>query len=151
MNTSWIVGCVIYAGLDTKMIQNQSTLRYKQSNIEQENNRSVFRLLVLHTLISLVIAFLSTTWNSVNLDQNYYLHSNGEGSNTGVILYLQVFVLTICLNSTFIPVSIIVAIEVIKLWQTWFIGEDGEMASITQNGEMQKCKVNTSALNEELG
>ena len=151
MNTDWIVGCVVYAGLDTKVIQNQSTLRYKQSNIEKENNRSVFRLLVMHFVISFFIALLSVRWNSKYLSSNYYLNQSQETTTNPFLLYFQVFLLTVCLNSTFIPVSIIVAIEVIKLWQAWFMAEDSEMASISPTGKFQKCKLNTSALNEELG
>jgi phospholipid-transporting ATPase len=29
MNTEWIIGCVVYSGLDTKLMQNQNTGRFK--------------------------------------------------------------------------------------------------------------------------
>ena len=52
------------------------------------------------------------------------------------------------LSSTFIPISMYVTIEVVKLWQAYFITVDVEMYSSLRD---QFCKVNTSSLNEELG
>ena len=52
------------------------------------------------------------------------------------------------LSSTFIPISMYVTVEVVKLWQSYFISIDAEMYSEARD---QFCKVNTSSLNEELG
>jgi magnesium-transporting ATPase (P-type) len=52
------------------------------------------------------------------------------------------------LSSTFIPISLYVTIELVKLWQAYFISEDVEMFSEVRD---QFCRVNTSSLNEELG
>ena len=52
------------------------------------------------------------------------------------------------LSSTFIPISLYVTIEVVKLWQAYFISVDVEIYSELRD---QPCKVNTSSLNEELG
>ena len=52
------------------------------------------------------------------------------------------------LNSSFIPVSLIVTIEIVKVIQSYFIANDAEMHCEMRD---QPCKVNTASLNEELG
>lgn len=58
---------------------------------------------------------------------------------------------TICLNATFIPISLLVSIELVKIVQAYFLSVDAEMCSIQEDGTLQNCQVNTAALNEELG
>ena len=52
------------------------------------------------------------------------------------------------LNSTFIPVSLMVTIEIVKAVQGMFIRCDAEMYSGTKD---RGCTLNTVSLNEELG
>ena len=61
---------------------------------------------------------------------------------------IQSFFTYYMLSSTFIPISMYVTIELVRLWQAYFISMDAEMFSEIRD---QFCRVNTSSLNEELG
>jgi magnesium-transporting ATPase (P-type) len=38
-NTDWVIGCVVYAGHDTKIIMNSNNSKYKLSSIEKKTNK----------------------------------------------------------------------------------------------------------------
>jgi phospholipid-transporting ATPase len=64
------------------------------------------------------------------------------------MIFIRTFFSVILLNSTFIPISLQVAIEIAKGFQALFMSLDAEMTS-PETG--QACKVNCQNLNEELG
>ena len=134
MNTSQgITGVVIYSGQDTKLLQNQNRSRYKQSKVELETNRIVIGLLLYTIIASLVLAWLSYRQNLNYGDTAYYLYNiatEGYPSKNGLSLFIVNFLSNICLNCTFIPISLIVAIECTKIVQAYFMISDVELISI---------------------
>lgn len=56
-----------------------------------------------------------------------------------------------CLNSTFVPIALIVSLEFVKVIQAMFISVDVELMGVCDDGSLQPCQVNTVSLNEELG
>jgi len=110
-------------------------------------------MLVFHVLMSFLLAILAMFWTDFNQEGAYYLRSTSQdyvAEDVGMSVLISTFLTTFCLNSTFIPVSLLVAIDIIKMCQTWFITRDVEMITETPDG-YQPCQVNTSSLNEELG
>ena len=77
-------------------------------------------MLFFTILVSLTIAIAGSQWTT-----QIYLPENG-GIFTRVF---QTFITGICLYSTFIPVSLFVGIEVVKLMQALMLGWDAEMMS----------------------
>jgi|APSaa5957512535_1039671.scaffolds.fasta_scaffold278354_1 magnesium-transporting ATPase (P-type) len=63
MNTDWVIGCVVYTGLDTKLMQNQNIGRQKQSNVEKESNKTVVKMLCFHVIGSVILAIIALQWN----------------------------------------------------------------------------------------
>ena len=114
MNTDWIVGCVVYTGLDTKLMQNQNIGRFKQSNVEKESNKTVVRMLCFHVLASILLAGIATDWNSKQKERANYLFTNYQVVNS-LTYFILAFFGILCLNSTFIPISLLVAIELVKV------------------------------------
>jgi len=91
-------------------------------------------------------------------DYHFYLSSKPDNymSKRGIIIVFETFFSVILLNSTVIPISLSIALEVAKIFQAWHVSLDAEMISPIKDddGEIvgyQPCKVNCSALNEELG
>jgi len=62
-NTKWIVGFVVYTGNDTKLMQNQQKVRFKQSKLEGQMNKTVSRMFVFHMLVCVVLASAAFMWN----------------------------------------------------------------------------------------
>ena len=150
MNTEWIIGCVVYSGLDTKLMQNQNSGRFKQSNVEKESNKTVVKMLCFHVLVSTIQAIVATNWNAEYKERALYLFTDWQ-EESNFTSFVLAFFGSICLNSTFIPISLLVAIELVKVTQAWFLTVDVEMCSAQGDGKLQPCQVNTAALNEELG
>jgi magnesium-transporting ATPase (P-type) len=50
--------------------------------------------------------------------------------------FILAFFGSICLNSTFIPISLLVAIELVKVTQAWFLTVDVEMCSAQEDGKL---------------
>ena len=46
-NTDWIIGLVVYAGKDTKLMKNMGKNKYKQSHIERSLNIVVITLVAI--------------------------------------------------------------------------------------------------------
>ena len=156
-NTDWVIGMVIYAGHDTKIIKNMGKRKYKQTHIEKTLNIIWIILVAFQILLCLVVAILSANYtknNSLSLNSNgtyqgatYLFKSPGDSSD----YYLQGiygFITFFLLLSTIIPISLLVSLEIIKVIQGLFIIADVQMYSIQND---QKWKVMTFSLNEELG
>lgn len=127
MNTDWIVGTVVYSGLDTKLMQNQNEGRYKQSNLEKETNMTVVKMLLFHCSMAGIIAWQTVNWIDDNINKHVYLDiPKSSNARNGVISFFS----SISLNSTFIPIALLVAVELVKLTQAWFIEIDTEIMSI---------------------
>lgn len=63
-NTDWVVGIVVYTGTETKLMQNQTTQRFKQSKLENENNFQVILMLLFLLISSFVLAACAMVWRS---------------------------------------------------------------------------------------
>lgn len=157
-NTDWIIGMVVYAGHDTKLLRNMGKPKYKQTHIEKTLNRVVIFLIIFQTVMCIVVAILAANYNNENevkiTDDNkvegaVYLFKDPKKSDSsfyldGIFGFLKFFLLL----SSILPISLLVSLEIIKVIQSLFIIADSNMYSVDVD---QKCKVMSISLNEELG
>lgn len=50
-NTDWIIGVVVYAGHDSKILKNMGKSKYKQSHIEKILNKIVLFLILFQVIL----------------------------------------------------------------------------------------------------
>ena len=157
-NTDWIIGMVVSAGHDSKLLRNMGKVKYKQTHIEKRLNKVVIFLILFQTLLCLIAAILAADYNNKNdvkVDDNnkisgwVYLSkdpNNAESSKIAddLVGFLKFFLLL----SSILPISLLVSLEIIKVIQSIFIINDAKMYSVEND---QKCKVMSVSLNEELG
>eukprot|EP00742_Colponemidia_sp_Colp-10_P004432 GILJ01004732.1.p1 GENE.GILJ01004732.1~~GILJ01004732.1.p1 ORF type:complete len:1202 (-),score=174.20 GILJ01004732.1:68-3673(-) len=145
-NTKWIVGIAVFTGHDTKLMQNGNAVRHKQSSVESMVNRLVVVIIVFELALCLLLGILSGIWSSENrASASDYLGATSDtAAYTGFIAFWSYFLLV----NTMIPISLIVAIEVVKLIQAYFINHDLKMYYAERD---IPCRAVTSTLNEELG
>jgi magnesium-transporting ATPase (P-type) len=125
-NTEWVWGLVIYTGVNTKIMLNSQTYSSKISTVEIKLNYFLIILMLVEIAISLILAGLSV--NSYN--HMHSLHSYINWQHHSRFRYFIISFFNYIINfSGFIPVSLIVSIDLIKIAQSYFIDFDQLMFS----------------------
>ena len=144
-NTEYAYGVAIYCGHESKIMMNTAHSRFKVTKMENNMGRLILMLLLVQfTLIACSIVGY-TTWNKLYHDyfEVFWVYEFGDVVET-ILMIFSYFLI----YNTLLPISLMVTIDIAKLCQTYFIGEDVYMF----NAEKGKgCKVMTRSINEELG
>ncbi len=158
-NTHWVIGLVVYTGVDTKIAQNARDVPYKQSNMEKMTNRImlvIFASLAIITAISVVGYTYSTKRNEETLWSvcSYVEHSPIEllkencNDLRPVIGGIGLFFTFLILFNNFVPISLYVTLEFVTAVLSWYIEKDVEMYDAV-NGVAAASRV--SALCGDIG
>ncbi|CAD8112753.1 unnamed protein product [Paramecium primaurelia] len=144
-NTDWIIGLVVYTGQDTKIMRNADASRVKSSEIERIMNILILGILVVQIILSIITAAFSSAWLHNYGSDSWYLEYTDFQPN---LLSFYAFFSYILLYNTMIPISLIVSLEFVKVFQAYFIEQDEEMFVAQRK---KYAKVQTTTINEELG
>uniref|UniRef100_A0A673SX93 Phospholipid-transporting ATPase n=1 Tax=Suricata suricatta TaxID=37032 RepID=A0A673SX93_SURSU len=142
-NTQWVLGIVIYTGSETKLLQNSIKSPLKRSTVEKVTNGQVLRLFLLLLAMSLVSYVGAILWKEGHGGNIWYMGMKGNSHGLG--FDILVFII---LYHNFIPISLLVTLEIVKYVQALFINWDEEMH---YEGNDVYAMARTSNLNEELG
>ncbi|TVU18459.1 hypothetical protein EJB05_34561, partial [Eragrostis curvula] len=132
-NTEFVYGAVIFTGHDTKVMQNAMKVPSKRSNIEKKMDKIIY----------LLLSSLIKRWYLRPDDTTIYFDPNK--SAVSAILH---FLTAMMLYGNFIPISLYISIEIVKLLQALFINQDIHMYHEETD---TPAHARTSNLNEELG
>ena len=148
-NTEWALGIVVYTGEDTKVMRNAEISQTKQSHIEKLVNTGIIVLLLVMLLFCLLCATGNYIWNVIHLDSSSVHHVAylSKKYSIGVEALINFFSYFLLLN-TMIPISLIVTLEFVKLFQSFFINKDVDMYN-EENGRY--ARVSATTIIEELG
>nr|CAB3224702.1 phospholipid-transporting ATPase ID [Phallusia mammillata] len=147
-NTQWCYGLVIFAGADTKLMQNTGKTMLKRTSIERLMNRLVWFIFMFLLLMATVAAIGNSvweTWTGVNFQ--LFMPWESYSPNPQMSGFLMFWSYIIILN-TVVPISLYVSIEFIRLGQSFFINWDRLMFYDKKN---LPAVARTTTLNEELG
>ena len=148
--TDYIIGAAIYVGPHTKSMINSPDLKSKHSSVEMKMNKQIIIIFCIQLVIAFICAVIYCIFSSKNffgLKEFFFLQENPyKGGYFEILLKMSGTWVIICTN--FVPISLLVTMESIKLFQGMFIEWDIDMYDKeTSTG----CKVQCSTLNEELG
>ena len=121
-NTDYAFCQCIYQGHDTKIMRNSAAAKYKFSNVDIITNRLIGLVLLTQIVLSSIAAVLGVSWNLGNgLDATYLTQKNSESAQTGEqdgfgILFVQQTGTWILIFTNFVPISLMVTLELIKFW-----------------------------------
>ncbi|KAH7298344.1 hypothetical protein KP509_25G038300 [Ceratopteris richardii] len=148
-NTQWVIGAVVFTGADTKYMMNMVVAPRKVSHLERKMNILVAGVFIMQLLLCIGLAIGHFMWTYSN-SNHYYLANDKAWPEPGLDLTgLVVQVLRfIILLSPLIPISLYVSLEIVKVFQCWFIQWDSHLVYKPAGGHAQ---TRTSNLNEELG
>ncbi|KAJ0962834.1 hypothetical protein J5N97_027956 [Dioscorea zingiberensis] len=155
-NTDYVYGVVIFTGHDTKVMQNATNPPSKRSKVEKKMDKIIGFLLFAMTLISVIgsVFFGIATDDDIENGRmkRWYLRPDDttvfyKPSGAALAAFFH-FLTAMMLYGYFIPISLYVSLEIVKVLQTIFINQDTEM----YHEESDKpAHARTSNLNEELG
>ena len=143
-NTKWVIGAVVYTGMDTKVMRNSEISKQKASELEKKTNKFIIFLLIFQIVCSTICALMNLAFNITQLPKIPYINIEYSPVLEGFINFWSY----ILLFNTMLPISLIVSLEFVKIFQAYFIIND-EYMYVKEN--QRYCKVVTASLNEELG
>ncbi|CAH2274037.1 probable phospholipid-transporting ATPase IM isoform X1 [Pelobates cultripes] len=147
-NTEWCFGMVIFAGPDTKLMQNSGKTKFKRTSIDRLMNTLVLWIFGFLTCMGIILAIGNSIWeHQVGSRFRVYLYWD-EVINSSVFSGFLTFWSYIIILNTVVPISLYVSVEVIRLGHSYFINWDRKMY-YAKKGTPAEAK--TTTLNEELG
>ncbi|KAF7827882.1 putative phospholipid-transporting ATPase 9 [Senna tora] len=155
-NTDYIFGAVIFTGHDTKVIQNSTDPPSKRSKVEKKMDRIIYFLFCILFLLASVGSIFFGISTKDDLEngkmKRWYLRPDDstiffdpKRAPAAAIFHCLT---ALMLYNYFIPISLYVSIEIVKVLQSIFINQDIYMYYEEAD---KPARARTSNLNEELG
>jgi phospholipid-transporting ATPase len=143
-NTKHIFGFVLFTGRETKIMMNSRAAPSKRSNVEKEVDSVLLIVLGLDVTLCAICTILMATFVPANRGAWYIPYVQTQTSLDTVLGFVTFFIL----YNNFVPISLYVTVELVKLAQAIFINNDLEMYHLETD---TPALARTSNLNEELG
>lgn len=152
-NTSWCYGVVVFAGRDSKLMQNSGKTKFKRTSIDRLLNYIILGIVFFLALMCLFCTIASGIWETATgqyfrmfLPWDSLVPNDATGGAT--VIALLVFLSYAIVLNTVVPISLYVSVEVIRLVQSYLINWDVHMYHVESD---TPAKARTTTLNEELG
>eukprot|EP00808_Paulinella_micropora_P008457 g73078.t1 len=149
-STRWIIGFVVMTGADTKLVLNSSPPKFKRSTVDQIVDRALYVIFGLQFSLCTLGAVMNYVWLNGHASDHWYLPYTYEGATSAdfrVEAGFSWFTYLILLD-IFVPISLYVSMEMVKIVQAYYINVDLEMYYAPTD---TPAVARTSNLNEELG
>lgn len=140
---SFVIGLVIFTGSETKLLQNSRAAPSKQSKLYRTANRCMLLIFLSMFVLCLVSAIVAAVWNNSNGGRLWYLPSVQSNDFGDFIVNFFTFLI---LYNNFVPISLYVSLDIIKVLQANQITADSNLMA-----DGFRAIARTSDLNEELG
>lgn len=130
--TEWCVAVVTYTGRDTKLSLNSKSPPSKLSSVDRVVNKTLFIAISTMLIVCVFSMAFNVIWTSMNSGATYLclyaddLEPRFECSNDAPNSVLTVFTFATLYNN-FVCISMYVSLEMVYLFQAYFIANDLEM------------------------
>eukprot|EP00055_Hartaetosiga_balthica_P014490 m.79730 g.79730 ORF g.79730 m.79730 type:complete len:1237 (+) comp8615_c0_seq1:266-3976(+) len=146
-NTPSAIGMVLYAGPETKAMLNNTGPRSKRSKLEKEMNKQVLYCWILLVVLCTCGGLGAGVWTNSFSGKNVGFvneEATREPALEGLIRVGTFFIIL----QVIVPISLYVSIELVKLFQVFFIQEDIELYDPESDTKMICRALN---ITEDLG
>ncbi|XP_051504011.1 phospholipid-transporting ATPase VD-like isoform X3 [Myxocyprinus asiaticus] len=143
-NTETVIGIVVYAGHETKAMQNNSGPRYKRSKLERRLNIDVLWSVALLLLMCLIAAVGHGLWLNGLKDPIFMIPDDTPPALAAFYMFWTMIIVL----QVLIPISLYVSIEIVKLGQIYFIQNDLDLYNPQLDTGVQCRALN---ITEDLG
>ncbi|KAJ0411864.1 hypothetical protein ATCC90586_003017 [Pythium insidiosum] len=147
-NTKWVIGVVVGAGNDSKLVQNMKAIPSKFSRLDRIANRCIFLIFSVLFAVCCISSVQSALFsNKVHSRLDFakalpFIDKFSPGQ------YLEAWITYLILYNNMVPISLYISLEVVKWYQARRIENDPRL----------RCKdsglgvtARTSNVNEDLG
>lgn len=145
-NTDFIYGLSVYTGNETKFGQNKGVPRVKRTQVDEYINRLSVYLFVFQLALVGIFGFLGNLWKANN-GSVWYLQQQTQSNDA----WYEPFIIParfLLLNSTIIPISLKVTLDLCKLYYARFISWDKNMYDKESD---LFARANNTSISEDLG
>ncbi|XP_064618888.1 phospholipid-transporting ATPase ID-like isoform X5 [Lineus longissimus] len=158
-NTEWCYGLVVFAGKDTKLMQNCGKTTLKRTHIDRLVNILIIGIFIFLLSICLLCTICSGVWETL-IGQNFQAYmpwdfyipggpsKEGTKAAGATVIALLVFLSYIIILNTVVPISLYVSVEVLRMAHSFWINWDEKMYHAKTDTPAHS---RTTTLNEELG
>ncbi|XP_058885631.1 phospholipid-transporting ATPase ID-like [Acipenser ruthenus] len=147
-NTEWCFGLVIFAGPETKLMQNCGKTTFKRTSIDRLMNVLVLWIFGFLALMCIILAIGNGIWEyQKGFYFQVFLPWPESVPNSAFSAFLTFWSYVIILN-TVVPISLYVSVEIIRLGNSFYIDWDRKMYYPRSD---TPAEARTTTLNEELG
>lgn len=145
-NTGHVYGIACYTGHQTKVMENSLKARTKKTKVEMQTNIYLILIICVQMLFVIFSALMNVIFTDKLKDTMTYAFFDYTQTNGN--LFVVSAATWFILLSNFISISLLVTVELVKVFQAYFIENDHMLYDIEKD---MNTKVNSSNLNEELG
>ncbi|KAJ6515969.1 phospholipid-translocating ATPase [Mycena sanguinolenta] len=127
-NTQWVIGVVLYAGLDTKIVMNSGGTPSKRSKVERQMNPQVLINLLLLFLMAVACAIGDSVLEHHFEPRNApWLFDDDRSTDNPSINGLITWVYAFLTFQDIIPISLYISMEIVRSFQAAFIFFDKDI------------------------
>ncbi|KAL4578028.1 hypothetical protein LXL04_014143 [Taraxacum kok-saghyz] len=158
-NTNWAVGVVVYTGMETKVMLNNSGAQSKRSHLEARMNREIIFLSIFLVGLCTIVSILAGIWLRRHRDEldimPFYRrkdYSEQDADNYkyygwGMEIFFT-FLMSVIVFQIMIPIALYISMELVRVGQAYFMIHDDNMYDETSDSRFQCRALN---MNEDLG
>ncbi|KVI08553.1 Cation-transporting P-type ATPase [Cynara cardunculus var. scolymus] len=158
-NTSWAVGVVVYTGMETKVMLNNSGAQSKRSLLEARMNREIIFLSLFLVGLCTVVSICAGVWLRRHRDEldimPFYRRKDYSGEDVDNFKYYGwgmeiffTFLMSVIVFQIMIPIALYISMELVRVGQAYFMIRDDNMYDETTDSRFQCRALN---MNEDLG
>jgi len=149
-NTEYVYGVVTYTGHSSKIMLNSTNSKAKFSKLEKAMSRQILNTFILLFSLCTFAAFYAAVWYQKRSKFLRYLDPQDNLQTQDDFAYILAVTAGswLLLLSKYVPISLILTVELVRVIQSWMITGDEEM---TQQSTKIKTAVQTPNVCDEIG
>ncbi|KAL4948416.1 hypothetical protein BDW69DRAFT_92684 [Aspergillus filifer] len=121
-NTEWVLGVVVFTGVETKIMLNSGETPSKRPQLAKDLNWNVIYNFVILFIMCLVSAIVNgVAWSENDRSLNYFEQAYGS---TPAVTGIITFWVALILFQNLVPISLYISLEIVRTVQAIFIHSD---------------------------